>query len=191
MLGDAVRGFAVVGPSQSPLADGIWVPARAAYQSPSYPVRGRRTACGAAVPSSHRRPASEWPGCRLKPAGTTHLGSQRHKRLERLANADLVPAIPTTGLAWSGGIIPQVGLNGTLLFRSRRIRVSTRIRTKRWDGRNDRSDSSHSAAWSQKNMSYQSYRANDTSQPGDRDDMTSSRAVHSARERGLGAAPGS
>jgi hypothetical protein len=84
-----------------------------------------------------------------------------------------VPAIPTTGLAWSGGIIPAVRINGTSSVLLSAQTGIDHIRTKRWDGQNDRSDSSHSAAWSQKNMSYQSYRTNGSPQSGDRDDMTS------------------
>ena len=40
-------------------------------------------------------------------------------------------------------------------------RVSRRLGTKGWDGQNDKKRSSCSAAWSQKNMSYGPYQAND------------------------------
>ena len=89
----------------------------------------------------------------------------------QLVDPNIVPTIPTTGLAWSGGIILVVRINGASSFWI--PAGGYRPDTKRWDGQNNRSDSSHSAAWSQKNMSYQSDRTNGSPQPGDRDDMTS------------------
>jgi hypothetical protein len=70
-------------------------------------------------------------------------------------------------------MIPEVRINGmSFVLAAARSGIDF-IHTKRWDGQNDQSDSSHPAAWSQKNMSYQSDRTNDSPQPGDGDDMTS------------------
>jgi len=50
------------------------------------------------------------------------------------ANAHLIPAIPTTGLTWSGGIIPVVRINGTLPVLFSTPTGIDHLRTKRWDG---------------------------------------------------------
>jgi len=54
------------------------------------------------------------------------LSGRRRDGASRLSRPGLIPAIPTTGLAWSGGIIPAVRIKGTpsVWFCGRR--VSTR-----------------------------------------------------------------
>ena len=124
------------------------------------------------------RPAAKAAGLLAQPGGPvvvdgpTGVSPSGHRRDGRGASdgPGLVPAIPTTG---SGGIIPAVGISGTLSVLLSAQTGIDHIHTKRWDGQNDRSGSSHSAAWSQKNMSYQSYRTNGSPQPGSLDDMTS------------------
>jgi hypothetical protein len=74
-------------------------------------------------------------------------------------------------------MIPKVRIDGTFFVLAAAHPGIDDIHTKRWDGQNDWSDSGHSAAWSQKNMSYQSYRTNGSPQPG-WDGMTSERGIY-------------
>jgi hypothetical protein len=150
-------GAASARPRQDTCADRDWGPARRPAATAKVP---------GLLPSGQRPPGSLMAG-RGEPSGHPRDGHGAS------AGPHLVPAIPTTGLAWSGGIIPVVRINGasSVLF-SPQTGIG-QIHTKRWDGQNDWSDSSHSAAWSQKNMSYQSDRTNGSYQSGERNDMTS------------------
>jgi hypothetical protein len=87
---------------------------------------------GGRAPASRQRPRVPFngatrcePGARRRNGWRDQTGPGRRRRNWRgmLARLDLVPAIPTTGLAWSGGIIPAVRINGTspVLFPGGRV----------------------------------------------------------------------
>jgi hypothetical protein len=95
--------------------------------------------------------------CRI-PVGSCGISCFLSARGRREA---AMPAIPTAGLAPHSGTVLAVGIFGTRWFCRTYRRVSRDLGTKGWDGKNDKKRSSCSAAWSQKNMSYSPYQADD------------------------------